>query len=128
VSTFLFVEISSVFLVGGVAGAGLACAGYRRIEARDANLDRFRTAAVRRQWDRVLRTLPRATDVQFKIGKILGEQGECEGPKLTHAQIHEIGVQGVEKALGPQADELRSWAERVVADLPYNEHRLAYVG
>ena len=59
-STFLFVEISGAFLVGGAAGAGLARAGYRRMEARDANLDRLRTAAVRRQWDRVLRALPGA--------------------------------------------------------------------
>ena len=61
-----------------------------------------------------------------ELNEILGEQGD--GPRLSRAQIHEIGVRGVEKALGPQADELRSWAERVVADLPYNEHRLAYVG
>jgi hypothetical protein len=68
--------------------------------------------------------------VQLNSGKILGEPfdaGEGEGPKLTRAQIHEIGVQAVEKALGPQSDELRPWAERVVAGLPDNERQLANV-
>jgi hypothetical protein len=64
---------------------------------------------------------------QLNIGKILGEQGKVEGPRLTSAQIHEIGVGAVEKALGPHSDELRPWAERVVADLPDNERRLASV-
>jgi hypothetical protein len=61
-----------------------------------------------------------------ELNEILGEQGD--GPRLTRAQIHEIGVQGVEKALGPQADELKSWAERVVADLPDKERELENVG
>ena len=61
-STFLFLEISSAFLVGGVACTGLARAGCRRSEARVANIDRIRAAAVRRQWDGVLRALPRATE------------------------------------------------------------------
>jgi hypothetical protein len=66
---------------------------------------------------------------QLNIGKmILGEQGKGEGPRLTCAQIHEIGVRAVETALGPQSDELRPWAEWVVADLPDNERRLANVG
>jgi hypothetical protein len=65
---------------------------------------------------------------QVNIGKILGEQGKGEGPRLTYAQIHEIGVGAVEKALGPQSAELRPWAERVVADLPDNECRLENVG
>jgi hypothetical protein len=64
---------------------------------------------------------------QLNIGKILGEQGTGEGPRLTNAQIHEIGVWAVETALGPQSDELRPWAEWVVADLPDNERRLANV-
>jgi hypothetical protein len=42
VSTFLFLAISSAFLVGMVAGAGLAVVGYRRAEAREANLWRCR--------------------------------------------------------------------------------------
>jgi hypothetical protein len=62
---------------------------------------------------------------QFNIRKILGELGE--GPKLTHAQIHQIGVQAVEKALGPEPDELRPWAEWVVAGLPDNERQLTNV-
>jgi hypothetical protein len=74
VSPLLFIEISGAFLVGGVAGAGLACAGYRRSTARDPlsviistqsaseYLERCRAGAVRRQWDRVLRALPRATE------------------------------------------------------------------
>jgi hypothetical protein len=62
---------------------------------------------------------------QLNIRKILGELGER--PRLTCAQIHEIGVRAVEKALGPQSDELRPWAELVVADLPDNERRLANV-
>ena len=37
-STFLFLAISSAFLLGMVAGAGFAVAGNRRAEARDANL------------------------------------------------------------------------------------------
>ena len=60
-SQLLFLEISSAFLLGGVAGAGLACVGYRRGEAKDANLEHRRAAAVRRQWDRILRALPRAS-------------------------------------------------------------------
>jgi hypothetical protein len=64
---------------------------------------------------------------QLNIGKILGEPGKGEGPRLTCAQIHEIGARAVEKALGPQSDELRPWAELVVADLPDNERRLANV-
>ena len=40
-STFLFLEISSAFLMGMAAGAGLACAGHRRAEARNANLARY---------------------------------------------------------------------------------------
>ena len=63
-----------------------------------------------------------------ELNEILGEQGEGEGPKLTCAQIHEIGVQAVEKALGPQSDELRPWAERVVAGLPDQERQLENVG
>ena len=63
-----------------------------------------------------------------QLNKILGEQGGGEGPKLTCAQIHEISVQAVEKALGPQSDELRPRAERVVARLPDNEHQLENVG
>jgi hypothetical protein len=66
--------------------------------------------------------------VQLDIGKILDEQGNGEGPKLTRAQIHEIGVQAVEEALGPQPDELRPWAKRVVAGLPDTERQLANVG
>ena len=65
---------------------------------------------------------------QLDIGKILDEQGDGEGPKLTHAQIHEIGVQAVEKTLRPQPDELRLWAERVVTGLPDNERQLETVG
>ena len=63
-----------------------------------------------------------------QLNKILGEQGEGEGPRLTRAQIHEIGVQSVEKALGPQSDEVRPWAERVVAGLPDKERQLENVG
>ena len=63
-----------------------------------------------------------------QLDKILGEQGAREGQKLTRAQIHEIGVQAVEKALGPQSDELRPWAEGVVAELPDNERQLENVG
>jgi hypothetical protein len=66
--------------------------------------------------------------VQLNIGKILGEQDKGEGPTLTRAQIHEIGVQAVKKALGPQPDGLRRWADQVVADLSDNERRLANVG
>jgi hypothetical protein len=65
---------------------------------------------------------------QPNIGNmILGEQGKGEGPRLTCAQIHEIGVWAVEKALKPQSDELRPSAEWIVADLPNNELRLANV-
>jgi hypothetical protein len=63
-----------------------------------------------------------------QLNNILGEQGDGEGPRLTRAQIHEIGVQAVEKALGPQSDELRPWAERVVAGLPDKERQLENVG
>jgi hypothetical protein len=66
--------------------------------------------------------------VQLNFGEILGEQGKGEGPKLTVAQIHEIGLQAVEEALGPQPDEPRPWAERVVASLLDDERRLAKVG
>jgi hypothetical protein len=38
VSTFLFLAISSAFLLGMVAGAGLALASYRIAAARHANL------------------------------------------------------------------------------------------
>lgn len=55
------------------------------------------------------------------IDKILDEQGDGEGQRLTRAQIHEIGVQAVEKALGPQSDDLRPWAERA----PDNERQRA---
>ena len=41
VSPFLFLAISSAFLLGMVAGASLAVAGYRRAEARNANLGRY---------------------------------------------------------------------------------------
>jgi hypothetical protein len=58
-----------------------------------------------------------------QLDKILGEQGEREGP-LTCARIHEIGVQAVERALGPPSDELRPWAERIVAGLPDKERQL----
>jgi hypothetical protein len=61
---------------------------------------------------------------QLDIGKILDEQGDRGGPKLTRAQIHEIGFQAVEEALGPQPDELRPWAEWA----PDNERQLANVG
>jgi hypothetical protein len=64
---------------------------------------------------------------ELNIGKIVGEQGKGEGPRLICAQIHKIGIWAVEKALGPQSDELRPWAELVVADLPDNERRLANV-
>ena len=66
--------------------------------------------------------------VQLNSGEILGEKGEGEGPKLTRWQIHEIGVQAVEKALGPQSDGLRPSAERVVAGLPDKERQLENVG
>ena len=62
-----------------------------------------------------------------QLNKILGDQGEGEGPRLTRVRIHEIGVQAVEKGLGPQSVELRPWAERVVAGLPDNDRRLAEV-
>jgi hypothetical protein len=63
---------------------------------------------------------------QPNIGNMtLGEQGKGERPTLTCAQIHEIGVWAVEKALGSQSDELRPWADWLVADLPDNERRLA---
>jgi hypothetical protein len=65
---------------------------------------------------------------QVNIGKMRGEQGKGEGPRLTCAQIHEIGVRAVEKALGPQSDELRPWAEWVVAGLPDKERQLENVG
>ena len=58
----------------------------------------------------------------------IGEQGKGEGPSLTYAQIHEVGVRAVEKALGPQSDELRPWAEWIVAELPDYERRLENVG
>jgi hypothetical protein len=45
---------------------------------------------------------------------------------MPRAQIREIGVQAVEKALGPQPDEPRP-AERVVAGQPDNKRRLANV-
>jgi hypothetical protein len=64
---------------------------------------------------------------QFDIGKTLDEQGNGEGPKLTPTQIHEIGLQAVEKALGPQPNELRPWADPVVA-LIDNERQLETVG
>jgi hypothetical protein len=64
---------------------------------------------------------------QFNIGKIVGKQDQSEGPKLTYAQIHEIGVRAVEKALEPQSDAPRPWAELVIADLPDNQRRLANV-
>ena len=63
-----------------------------------------------------------------ELNKILGEQGEGEGPKLTCAQIHEIGVQAVEKVLGSQSDELGPWTEWVVAGLPDKERQLENVG
>ena len=63
-----------------------------------------------------------------ELNEILGEQSEGDGPRLTRAQIHEIGVQAVEKALGPQSVELRPWAERVVAGLPDKERQLENVG
>jgi hypothetical protein len=62
---------------------------------------------------------------QPNVRKILGELRE--GLKLTRADIREIGVQAVEKALAPEPDELRPWAERVVAGLPDNERQLANV-
>jgi hypothetical protein len=66
---------------------------------------------------------------ELNIGKILDEQGKGEGPTLTGAEIHEIGVQAVEKALWSQPDELRPWPfEQVVAGLADNERRLANVG
>jgi hypothetical protein len=65
---------------------------------------------------------------QLNIGNMLGEQGKGEGPRLTCAQIHEIGIRAVEKALGTQSDELSPWAEWVVADLPDKERQLANVG
>ena len=40
-STLLFLAISSGFLLGMVAGASIAVAGYRRAEAREANLRHF---------------------------------------------------------------------------------------
>jgi hypothetical protein len=64
---------------------------------------------------------------QLNIGNILGEQGKGEGPRLTCAQIHEIGVRAVEKSLGPQPNELTPGADWVVADPPNNERRLASV-
>ena len=51
---------------------------------------------------------------EHDIWQILDEQGDGEGPQLTRAQIHAIGMQAVEKALGPQPDQLRRWTERVV--------------
>jgi hypothetical protein len=62
------------------------------------------------------------------IDKILYEQGGGEGAKLTCAPIHEIGVHAIERALGLQPDELRPWAEQVVAGLPDNERQLENVG
>jgi hypothetical protein len=59
---------------------------------------------------------------------VRGEHGKGEGPRLTYAQIHEIGVRAVEKALGPQSDELTPWADWVVADLLDNERRLENLG
>jgi hypothetical protein len=64
---------------------------------------------------------------QPNISKILDEQGKGEVSRPSWAQIHEIGVRAVEKALGPQSDELRPWADREVADLPDSEPRLANV-
>ena len=61
-----------------------------------------------------------------ELNEILGEQDD--GPRLTRAQIHEIGVQAVEKALAPQSDELRPWTEWVVAGLPDKERELENVG
>jgi hypothetical protein len=52
---------------------------------------------------------------QFKM--IFGEQDQGEGPRLTGAQIHEIGARAVENALELQSDEL--------TDLPDNERELA---
>jgi hypothetical protein len=63
-----------------------------------------------------------------QLNEILGEQGEGDGPRLTRAQIHEIGVQAVEKVLGPQSDELGPWTEWVVAGLPDKERQLENVG
>ena len=57
---------------------------------------------------------------------ILDARGGGEGPKPPRAQIHEIGVKAVEKALEPQPDEPRP-AKRVVAGQPDNERGLANV-
>jgi hypothetical protein len=59
---------------------------------------------------------------QRDLGKVLDEQGNGEGPSLTRMQIHDIGVQTVEKTLGPQPYEQRHPAERV------DEHQLETVG
>ena len=63
-----------------------------------------------------------------ELNEILGEQDKGDGPRLTRAQIHEIGVQAVEKALEPQSDEPRPWTEWVVAGLPDKERELENVG
>jgi len=52
--------------------------------------------------------------------------GNGEGPKLSRAQIHEIAVQAVEKALARQPDEPRS-AERVGVAQRDNERQLTTV-
>jgi len=52
--------------------------------------------------------------------------GSGEDPKVSHAQIHEIGVQAVEKALAPKPEEPKS-AERVVAAQNDNERQLTTV-
>jgi len=57
---------------------------------------------------------------------ILDAGGGGDGPKPPLAQIHEIGVKAVEKALEPQPDEPRP-AERVVAGQPDNERKLTSV-
>jgi len=41
VSPLIFLAISSAFLLGMIAGTGLAYAGRRRVEARAANLTRY---------------------------------------------------------------------------------------
>jgi hypothetical protein len=89
-----------------IAGVSFLAIGRRPREERHAMMDRF----------------------YVQLNKILGEQGEGEGPRLTRAQIYEIGVRAVEKAVWPQSDELRPWAERVVAGLPDKERQLENVG